>query len=91
MVKDAEAHPGKPYRKPLYRGLRVDVMLLNGETHLQISRDNVWPSPKEWDIVTRDWPAPVPNLTPRRIFDQGRYYLKAKWTQVHQTALVDAV
>jgi hypothetical protein len=79
FVRRAEAHPGLPVRQPLGKGLRVDVMVQAGETHLQISRDNVWPSAKEWSTVTRDFPTLVPNVIAKRIFDGGRYYLKAHW------------
>lgn len=87
LVRDAAAHPGQPRRQPLTRGLRVDVMVRDGETHLQISRANTWPSPREWNIVTRDWPQPVPNILAKRIFDQGRYYLKAKWHTIEAEQL----
>lgn len=81
LVKRAEAHPGEPQRQPLSKGLRVDVMIKDGQTYLQISRDNIWPSPKEWSTVARDFPRQVPNVVPqrrRRIADP-RYYLKASW------------
>lgn len=82
MVRRAAAHPGLPVRQPLGKGLRVDVMLQGDETYLQISRDNVWPSATEWSTVTRLFPSLVPNLTVTRIFDHGRYYLKANWKTV---------
>lgn len=81
LVKRAEAHPGVAQRQPLSRGLRVDVMVKDGQTYLQISRDNIWPTQQEWSIVARDFPQPVPNVTPRRIADQ-RYYLKAHWQTI---------
>lgn len=83
LVKQAEAHPGEAKRQPLARGLRVDVMVQEGQTFLQISRANVWPSPKEWGIVARDFPSPVPNILARRIQGtDGRYYLKASWATI---------
>ena len=82
LVRSAEAQPGRAMRQPLNRGLRVDVMMKDGETHLQISRANIWPSTKEWNTVTRDFPSPVPNILPRRICAEGRYYLKAKWVTI---------
>lgn len=82
LVKDAEAHPGRAYRKPLPRGLRVDVMMQDGMTHMQISRDNTWPSHQEWTTVTREWPSPVPSVAPKRSFTNGRYFLMAKWATV---------
>jgi len=90
LVKQAEAHPGEAKRKPLSKGLRVDVMVKNGQMFLQISRANAWPSGEEWRIVTRDFPHPVPNVTPRRIFDHGivRYFLKADWQIVEQPELI---
>ena len=92
LVKQATAHPGQPQRKPLERGLRVDVLIKDGRTYLQISRENKWPSPEEWRIVARDFPQPVPNVTPRRIFDSGayRYFLKADWEPIiaEQPALI---
>jgi hypothetical protein len=93
LVKRAEAHPGQPQRQPLARGLRVDVLIKEGRTYLQISRESKWPSPQEWAIVTRDFPSPVPNLVPRRIFDHGtyRYFLKADWETIvaEQPALIE--
>lgn len=88
MVKEATTHPGTPYRRPLARGLRVDVMVTDGETHLQISRDNTWPSVKEWQTVTGLWPSPVPSLAPRRSYTDGRYYLMAKWETVAQLTAI---
>ncbi len=82
LVRRAEAHPGLPVRQPLGKGLRVDVMVKDGETYLQISRDNVWPSAREWSTVTRDFPTLVPNVITKRIFDGGRYYLKAHWVTI---------
>jgi hypothetical protein len=85
LVARAEAHPGQPQRKPLTRGLRVDVLIKNDRTYLQISRDNAWPSPREWSIVLSSWPRPVPGrVASRRIFDQDqrRYYLKADWQTI---------
>jgi hypothetical protein len=92
LVRQAEAHPGQPQRQPLARGLRVDVLCKDGRTFLQISRENKWPGPEEWRIVARDFPQPVPNVTPRRIFDHStyRYYLKADWETIvaEQPALI---
>ena len=85
LVAQAEAHPGEVKRHPLTRGLRVDVLLKNGRTYLQISRDAAWPSPREWSIVLSNWPRPVPGHIPnRRVFDQAqrRYYLKGDWQTI---------
>ena len=84
LVSRAEAHPGEPQRQPLKRGLRVDVMIRNDRTYLQISREDKWPSTQEWQIVTRDFPQPVPNIIARRIHDSGtyRYFLKADWVTI---------
>ncbi len=84
LVRQAEAHPGEPKRQPLTRGLRVDVLVRDGRTFLQISREDKWPSTAEWQTVTRLFPRPVPNILPRRIHDSGtyRYFLKADWATI---------
>jgi hypothetical protein len=82
LVKRASARPGEPQRQPLARGLRVDVMVKDGRTFLQISRDNQWPSLQEWNIVRRYFPQPVPNVIYSRICDKGRYYFKAQWATI---------
>jgi len=87
LVKRAEEHPGQAQRQPLAHGLRVDVMVKDGQTYLQISRDSTWPSAREWGTVTRDFPSPVPNVAAKRIHDGHRYYLKAQWATVHADAL----
>lgn len=81
LVRRAAAHPGLPVRQPLGKGLRVDVLIRDGETYLQISRDNVWPSSREWTTVTRDFPTLIPpTVAPTRSYAEGRYYLTAHWT-----------
>src|SRR3990167_1090176 len=87
LVKRAEEHPGQAQRQPLFRGLRVDVMVKDGETYLQISRDATWPSAREWGTVTRDFPSPVPNVAAKRIHDGHRYYLKTQWATVRADEL----
>lgn len=82
LVKQAEAKPGEPKRQPLARGLRVDVMVKDGRTFLQISRENKWPSIEEWNTVRRLFPRPVPNVIYSRICDKGRYYFKAQWATI---------
>ena len=92
LVKQAETHPGQPQRQPLLRGLRVDVLMTADETHLQISRDNIWPSSREWATVTSIWPRPVPRqVLPKRLYAQGRYFLQAKWATItgEQPALLN--
>lgn len=91
LVKQADAHPGQPQRQPLTRGLRVDVLIKDGQTLLQISRGDKWPSPAEWSTVAKYFPRPVPNVLARRIYDGGRYYLKSGWATIiaEQPALIE--
>ena len=88
LVRQAEARPGEAKRQALARGLRVDVMVKDGTMHVQISRDNTWPSYREWQTVANNFPSPVPaTIAPMRIYDQKRYYLKAHWMKFREDLL----
>jgi len=88
LLERAEQQPGSPQRINLLRGLRVDVLLTVDAVHVQLSRLNVYPSQQEWSTVMRAWPFQVPTVTPKQIKLDGRFYLKASWSNARQTALL---
>lgn len=75
----AEAKHGYPQRALLARGLRVDVLVSNGNTYLQISRTTEWPSDQEWRTVVRDFPYSPLAINHFRIGHSGRKFLTANW------------
>ncbi len=47
----AKMNPGVPIRRELKNGLRVDMKYESDTLHLQLSREGVPPSMKEWETV----------------------------------------
>ncbi len=83
LVKDAEDKPETARRLPLRNGLRIDVMLTGEQLHLQISRENTYPSDVEWRTVLRAWPYAV-QVTPTRLEHGGRFWLRANWQHIRE-------
>lgn len=78
LLQQAIDSPGRPARQVLFRGLRVDVKIERGQTHLQISRNGQYPSETEWQTVLNYWPYPVMAQVSRLEFS-GRCFLRASW------------
>ena len=92
LFDQAAAHPGQPQRRILTHGLRVDVLIDNGRTAMQISRDSApGPSDEEWRTAVRLSPGPIPSVTPRALKAEDRYFLKAEWETIdeRQTTLFE--
>ena len=78
LVSEAELNLNTPQRLNLKNGLKVDVVITDEKTKLQLSRIGVFPSLDEWKIVLRDWPYPV-EAEARELTHAGRNYLRAEW------------
>lgn len=89
MHRLAELAPGRPIRRELAGGLRVDILI--GEfgdrkTNLQISRLHTWPSATEFAVVLNNWPYALPlDMAPDRFVHQERYFLCCSWTTLEMT------
>lgn len=67
----------------LRSGLAIHLQLVDGETFLSLSRENVLPSAVEYQTVFSHYPESKPaNVTPRASAGKqmdGRYHLIANW------------
>lgn len=78
MIHQATKTAGLAVRRSLGGGLRIDVIIDEGQARVQISRALVYPSDREWETVLRAWPYQVPQVQPRRFSYLGRYYMAAE-------------
>lgn len=79
MLEAADSNPGMAIRNELPGGLRLDILLKDNQTHLQLSRQGVSPSDIEWKTVLKYWPYPIAGLHYRLLIREGRRYLVASW------------
>lgn len=71
---------GEVKRAVLSGGLGIDVICgVDGMWRLQIWRERVEPSLKEWQIVLKSWPTPLENLDYRRFTHNDRQYMRGEW------------
>lgn len=79
------ARSGKPERQTLFKGLRVELWNYgeeDGRIALQISREKVYPSGREWLSVLRYFPVDVNSSEPKQVTANGRFYLKGMLRRV---------
>jgi len=92
MLKAAWRKPGKPQRRELASGLRIELILgLEGVLRMQISREKVYPADKEWETIAEHWPQAwdwpmegghgiaVPLRAQEMFTAKGRRYLRGEW------------
>ncbi len=84
LYKLARASSGIPQRYTLDDGLRVDVLIHHGETQLQISRIEEFPSLDEYRDILDNWPVQVDWPEPTPAAHSGRRFLIAGWLQPTQ-------
>lgn len=78
MLEIAAANPGQYQTFRTINNLKIDVMLMNEMTYLQISRTRLYPTLQDWANVTRHWPYTI-NILPEKRQSFGRFYLVASW------------
>lgn len=67
----------------LRHGLEIKVWdFQDGRIGLQLIRDKVYPSGKEWFTVLRHFPVEVNSDEPKQILHEGRFYLKGTLRRV---------
>ena len=72
--------PGDVQRAKLSGGLGIDVIYgIDGMWRLQIWREKIEPSLKEWETVLKAWPEPVPEITYKRFTHNNRQYMRGEW------------
>ncbi len=75
----ARQNPGIPQQSTLEDGLRIDLLVHRGETQLQISRADRFPTLEEFQFILDHWREQVERSTPKPIAHSGRKFLSAGW------------
>lgn len=70
MLSDTKQ--GKPARRKLNGGLHIAIAARSSAYTLILSRDQEYPSPKEWETVLKHWPYKTEAIMPARIIDNYR-------------------
>jgi hypothetical protein len=78
MIKVAKTNPSHYQSFRTTQDLKIEVMIYQGYTHLQVSRTGSYPTQQDWANVLRAWPYPV-NYPPLKTQRYDRYYLVATW------------
>lgn len=78
MVTIAAANPSHYQSLRTTQDMKIEVMIDQGYTHLQVSRAGNFPTKQDWANVLRAWPYPLSCL-PLKRQRFGRYYLVATW------------
>lgn len=82
LLAQAQAADGSPRRVHLWRGLRIDVRVMDGKVYLQLSRGHVAPSEQELKTVLKHWPVGAPDeawLNREPLQHEGRWFLVTSW------------
>lgn len=79
LLNRAELNPGKKFEAKLKRGLLVEIKMAEGETHLQVSRIDIFPSMKEWHTVCKAFPYKCHINYPQELTHDKKHCLNSKW------------
>jgi len=79
QLVEAKAKGGQKVVRKLGRGLRIEMTYVNGNVWLAITRDDTFPSLKEWETVTGNLPCQVPKVEPTSDHSGGRYSISARF------------
>lgn len=83
---------GEVKRAVLSGGLGIDVICgVDGMWRLQIWRERVEPSLKEWQIVLKSWPTPLGEIPCKRFVHKDRQYLRGEWSVTYETENIPGV
>lgn len=85
LVGWAAFRPGDVKRTKLAGGLGIDVVWgIDGMWRVQIWREGVQPSLKEWETVLKSWPEPLPAVDYKRFTHNNRQYIRGEWKDSHE-------
>lgn len=76
---EAKAKSGQKIVRKLGRGLRIELMCVKSDVHLEITRDDKFPSLQEWAAVTNAFPYTVPKVQPTPEQKGSRYSMSARF------------
>lgn len=80
LIQRAAQESCVPKRAFLKGGMRIDVLIRDGQTNLQISRTGQDPSRTEWVTTLKHLPYPAPEVEPKSMVGRDRRrYLSASW------------
>ena len=60
QLAEAKAKAGTKIVRKLKQGLRVELLCMSNDVRLTITRDNTYPSMKEWETIVKFFPYPIP-------------------------------
>jgi len=76
----ASFKPGDVRRAKLSGGLGIDVICgIDGTWRLQIWREGIEPSAKEWETVLKSWPSRLSEVPNKRFTHDQRKYIRGEW------------
>jgi len=79
QLAEAKAKAGQKIVRKLGRGLRIELICVNSNVWLAITRDDKFPSLKEWETVTSHFPCQVPKVEPTSDQSGSRYMISARF------------
>jgi len=59
MIQQTQSEPSKPVYRRLGKGLQVTITFEKRFFNLELKRDDVPPSRREWDTILESWPYPT--------------------------------
>ncbi len=77
LLLSAKKYQAIPQKLTLDNGLRVEVLIHNNQTHLQLSREDEFPSIEEFLNILRNLPYAVDRPNPQPVAHSGRKFLTA--------------
>jgi len=81
----ASFKPGDVRRAKLSGGLGIDVICgIDGTWRLQIWREGIEPSLKEWETVLKSWPTHLPDVPNKRFTHDQRKYVRGEWKVIDE-------
>jgi hypothetical protein len=85
LYRRARENPGIPQQSTLEDGLRIDLLVHQGETQLQISRADEFPMVDEFNNILHHWWEMLETPTPQPVAHSGRKFLSAGWLRSTQS------
>ena len=79
QLVEARAKGGQKVVRKLGRGLRIEMVCINGNVYLTLTRDDKFPSIQEWETVTRSFPYEVPKVDPIPSQNGSRFTITARF------------
>ena len=79
QLVEAKGKAGQKVIRKLGRGLRIELICVNSNVWLAITRDDKFPSLKEWETVTNSFPCQVPKVETTSDQNGSRYSISARF------------